>query len=785
MYSLASAGLSVKQIQAAVGPVLLFAGAAATSLGDAAEQTAQALRMFGLEADKTEEVVNVFTAGIQNSSLTASRLKESMSEVGTVASSLGLDIQETVAHLGSLHNAGMVGGIAGTRLKNVFVQLAKPNQVLKGLLGDVSMETHGLSGVMDRLNKVGANAGQIFSAFGLRAGPAVLAFMKQGGAAMDEMIGKVTGTSAATEAYRKQMDTVASQFKIFKSGMEESMIATFEALKPEIRSALQGMISWVNESRPVIVGMIKNVTAWVKANADTIKTILKIVAIGGALVATVMLIALAVGKIVAVVKVTYAVLKILRAAWILAHAAGLGPWGLLALAIAIVVGLIIKFRKQILKATEGLRESFMKAVNKVKEFIFDLFNTIGGLLSKFLPGWDEFVAYVEKGAAEAVSSVQWVASGVEGAVTASVDAIQGKIADALAGLKKLGAEGLPQLEMETTTKISKISISPTHIGPGGMSTLGMPSVEDVTSYYEMVAATHEIAVMKQAQLGDLHLKETLDARLEWIDIVYQSEMDQAGHTAQEVAQLEIDKAAEIAEKKMDYQDAVHDHWMATHNSQLNALSILESGYDTFFANILDKEMTGKARREAIWKSMKKTYIKNTAEMGKAFIAQTLKNLLIARTAEEQSFLRTKYEGAKLGAVRAYSAFASIPVVGPVLGAAAAAAAFAFLMAFHQGGMIPGFGKDNTPIMAQSGEFMVRRSSVASVGVDNMEYINNTGRLPATQATGTSGITLVFPIDQGSGVNIDEFREEADEVLVPVVEDLYRRHRLKLEKKVRR
>ena len=44
--------------------------------------------------------------------------------------------------------------------------------------------------------------------------------------------------------------------------------------------------------------------------------------------------------------------------------------------------------------------------------------------------------------------------------------------------------------------------------------------------------------------------------------------------------------------------------------------------------------------------------------------------------------------------------------------------------FATGGMVQ--GQDNVPIMAQSGEFIMQRSAVNSIGLQNLAQMNNTG-----------------------------------------------------------
>jgi hypothetical protein len=65
---------------------------------------------------------------------------------------------------------------------------------------------------------------------------------------------------------------------------------------------------------------------------------------------------------------------------------------------------------------------------------------------------------------------------------------------------------------------------------------------------------------------------------------------------------------------------------------------------------------------------------------------------------------TKESDAAAAARKAYNAMASIPYVGPALGAAAAAGAFTMLMGFEEGGIVPGVGTgDIVPAKLEPGE----------------------------------------------------------------------------------
>jgi len=49
--------------------------------------------------------------------------------------------------------------------------------------------------------------------------------------------------------------------------------------------------------------------------------------------------------------------------------------------------------------------------------------------------------------------------------------------------------------------------------------------------------------------------------------------------------------------------------------------------------------------------------------------------------------------------------------------------------FAQGGMVQ--GEDNVPIMAQAGEFIMRRDAVQNIGIENLHAMNQSGTAPVT------------------------------------------------------
>lgn len=121
--------------------------------------------------------------------------------------------------------------------------------------------------------------------------------------------------------------------------------------------------------------------------------------------------------------------------------------------------------------------------------------------------------------------------------------------------------------------------------------------------------------------------------------------------------------------------------------------------------------------------------------------------------------------------KAYNAVVGIPYVGPYLaptmGAAAAAAQVVQagmiknvnMAAYATGGAISGAGtgtSDSIPIWASNGEYMLNAWASSKLGLATLNYMNNTGQLPKTYATGgaiSSDVMQTKTIDN-SGRKID-------------------------------
>jgi TP901 family phage tail tape measure protein len=846
MYSLASAGQSVAEIRESVGNVLLFAGATMTDMSAASELVVTSLSAFRMEASESARVANVFASAISQTQLNAERLGLSMPYVATTAKGLGLSIETTTAALGELISAGMPASMAGTSLRQVFATLLKPSKELRDALGEVSIKTDGLTGVIRKLKAtVGSDPELLSKMFNVRALTAAQILVGKGADKLDDLTRAITGTTAAADMYAMQMDTVLSQFKIFRSAVEESFIASFETIKPQLRSVLASMIEWVNRSRAALVGLIDVTVEWVRENSELVLSILRIGSIAIGTAAAIGILSVTISAISGIVGIAISIftglIATLRLVGIIIQTTTI-------LSVrALGVAFTALGRVAVISAIAGLR-AFGASLIAVGRIIPATIAIIGGFIThlRLLPFYFQYLAlnvslavtrlrlftaslFRATGAAmvTAITSVKRLGA-------AFVYAARNAIPLMLTGLRSIPAllaslsRGLVTLgtRLVTTSALTTLLAGPwpllIGIAVAALTAIGVWLYKTSDKFRDF--ARDVGGVIKRlgewlwdkikwpfVKIGELAVKaagifkrvfpDAAEA-IEGMWAVLQEKGADAGDFVVKTGTSAVDSVKgavsgavgevggmvdDMKTKMFGFYDEIEargqlklagqlgpempevsplppdiEDRMVRITSAMNMLAMTGTGsmkaiseastntfmqmelqlgavdaaYGTMVDSALDKELTGQKRREKMWESSKRTFLKSSSEMAKGYLKHQLAGTQEAEKASMAAALRRKYEDAKAGARRAYSAFASIPIIGPALGVAAAAAAFSFLIAFHKGGLI---GERNNRtgrervIRAQDGEFVVRRSAVEKIGIETLERINRTGNIPATES----------------------------------------------------
>lgn len=132
---LAKLGFTRKEILDATESVLRFAQATGAGLGEAASLTGAALRMFNADTRETERYVSAMAVATTKSALSFSYLATALPIVGPVAKAFNFSIEDTLALVGKLADAGFDASMSATATRNILLNLADTNGVLAKSLG--------------------------------------------------------------------------------------------------------------------------------------------------------------------------------------------------------------------------------------------------------------------------------------------------------------------------------------------------------------------------------------------------------------------------------------------------------------------------------------------------------------------------------------------------------------------------------------------------------------------------------------------------------------------------
>jgi len=238
---LAKLGRSAKEIEDSTPSILDLAASLEVGLADAAAFAGSTVNAFGLEAKDTQRIVDVMAESAASSAQDFSTLKESFTKAAPAAAALGVSVERTSALLGILANSGITGGLAGTALKNSFIELKKEGLTLEEGLSKVANSSDKLGTAIELAGKIG--------------GPALLILSKnqEGIGRLEEKLNGAAG--AAKRMAEVKLDNLAGDTTKLGSAFEGFILSLEDGeglLNNIARAAVQATTAILNFLTPTI-----------------------------------------------------------------------------------------------------------------------------------------------------------------------------------------------------------------------------------------------------------------------------------------------------------------------------------------------------------------------------------------------------------------------------------------------------------------------------------------------------------------------------------------------------
>lgn len=250
---LAKLGFTRKEILDATESVLRFAQATGAELGEAASLTGAALRMFNADTRETERYVSAMAVATTKSALSFSYLATALPIVGPVAKAFNFSIEDTLALLGKLSDAGFDASMSATATRNILLNLADTNGGLAKSLGGPVKTLPELVAGLQKLKEQGVDLNSTLEMTDKRSVAAFNAFLT----AADKIV-----------PLREQITGVEGELGDMAHTMEDNAKGAIDGLK----SAWEALMISLGKNTGVLSGIINEFTDLVRSMRAVIAT---------------------------------------------------------------------------------------------------------------------------------------------------------------------------------------------------------------------------------------------------------------------------------------------------------------------------------------------------------------------------------------------------------------------------------------------------------------------------------------------------------------------------------
>ena len=145
MSYLGMAGWKSSEIIKGMPGLLSLAAAGGTDLARTADIVSDNLTAFGLSAEQSQKMADIYATVITRTNTNVEMLGETMKYAAPVAKAFGTSMEETAALAGIMANSGIKASQAGTSLRSGFLRLAGPPKMAQKAMDELGMSMNDIT----------------------------------------------------------------------------------------------------------------------------------------------------------------------------------------------------------------------------------------------------------------------------------------------------------------------------------------------------------------------------------------------------------------------------------------------------------------------------------------------------------------------------------------------------------------------------------------------------------------------------------------------------------------
>ncbi|OFQ11070.1 hypothetical protein HMPREF2953_03745 [Staphylococcus sp. HMSC072E01] len=248
---MALAGWDTKDMLGGIDGVMQLAAASGEDLGAVSDIVTDSLTAFGMKAKDSGRFADVLAQTSSKANTDVRGLGEAFKYAAPVAGALGYTVEDTSIAIGLMSNAGIKGEKAGTALRTMFTNLAKPTKAMKDKMEELGISITDSNGKMLPMRDVmgqlrdkfkGLSKDQQASAaatiFGKEAMSGALAVINASDEDYKKLTKSIDNSTGASKRMSDEMEGgIGGSIRKMKSAIESLAISIGDVLAPHIRKA--------------------------------------------------------------------------------------------------------------------------------------------------------------------------------------------------------------------------------------------------------------------------------------------------------------------------------------------------------------------------------------------------------------------------------------------------------------------------------------------------------------------------------------------------------------------
>ena len=267
---MALAGWDTKDMLGGIDGVMQLAAASGEDLGTVSDIVTDSLTAFGMKAKDSGRFADVLAQTSSKANTDVRGLGEAFKYAAPVAGALGYTVEDTSIAIGLMSNAGIKGEKAGTALRTMFTNLAKPTKAMKDKMEELGISITDSNGKMLPMRVVigqlrdkfkGLSKDQQASAaatiFGKEAMSGALAVINASDEDYKKLTKSIDNSTGASKRMSDEMEGgIGGSIRKMKSAIESLAISIGDVLAPHIRKAADFLA--------MLADKFTNMPGWVK-----------------------------------------------------------------------------------------------------------------------------------------------------------------------------------------------------------------------------------------------------------------------------------------------------------------------------------------------------------------------------------------------------------------------------------------------------------------------------------------------------------------------------------------